>query len=123
MEQQNETTTQAPASMPAITIGRFDADPTALGVIRPADDSWQLVIDKDGYPVFYFRVNVGTDAAPDVVAATAMMCVDDLLPPEMGGLKDIMKSIFSGEPTPEEAQECFDEFQERIATANRPCPR
>jgi hypothetical protein len=116
MEQQNETPTEAPKSLPAITIARYDADPTALGVIRPADDSWQLVIDKDGYPVFYFRVQ-----AED--GETGLMCVDDVLPPEMDGVKGLMQGTF-GEPcTEEEAEKAHAEFMQRIEAAARPCPR
>ncbi len=103
-------------NLPAITIARYDADPTALGVIRPADDSWQLVIDKDGYPVFYFRVKVED-------GVTGMMCVDDMLHPDMEGVRGLMQGTF-GEPCEgAEADKCFEEFQQRIGTANRPCPR
>jgi len=105
--------------MPAITIGRLADDPTALGVIRPADDSWQLVIDKDGFPCLYIRCRL---EAGDV-AESGMLCVDDLLPPGMGSLADVMRSTFGGECTPEEAEQAHAEHIERITAANRPCPR
>lgn len=116
MEQQTDTT---PKAMPAITIGRLADDPTALGVIRPADDSWQLVIDKDGFPVFYIRCKLEEGD----VAATGMLCVDDLLPPEMGSLADVMRSTFGRDCTREESDAEFAKFQERIAATGRPCPR
>jgi hypothetical protein len=114
--EQNETATTAPAAMPAITIGRYDNDPTALGVIRPADDSWQLVIDKDGFPVFYFRVKTEE-------GETGLMCVDDVLPPEMDGVKGLMLGAFGDECTEEEAEKAHAEFQARIEASARPCPR
>jgi hypothetical protein len=115
--------TATPKKMPAITVGRYDEDPTALGVVRADDGSWQVVIDKDGFPVFYFRVQAEplTEGGPPTAG---WMCVDDMLPPEMEGVKGLMQGVF-GQPCPEgpEADAAFEEFQQRIEAAGRPCPR
>ena len=72
--------------MQNITIGRFDADPTAQGVIKPADGRWQLVLDKDGYPHLYVEVKV-EDGAGSIIPG--MLCLDDVLPAKMT-VRDLM---------------------------------
>ena len=114
MTEANET---KPAKMPAVTVGRYDDDPTALGVVRSEDGRWQVVIDKDGYPVFYFQVQAEG-------GVTGWMCVDDMLHPDHEGVKGLMQGVF-GEPCEDgpEAAAFHAEHQARIEAAARPCPR
>lgn len=107
----------ATKKMPAVTVGRYEDDPTALGVVRAEDGSWQVVIDKDGFPVFYFRVQAEGEV-------TGMMCVDDMLHPDFEGVKGLMQGIF-GEPCSDgpETDAFHEEHQARIVAAGRPCPR
>jgi len=107
--------------MQDITVGRFDADPTAQGVIRPKDDSWQLVIDAEGYPRLYIRCNLEQESPDD--PTSGFLCIEDLLPPEFGGIPDIMKSSFGGKLTVEEQDDAHSEYMQRVEETKRPCPR
>lgn len=100
-----------------IKIGRYDQDPTAQGVIRPEDDSWQLVIDKDGYPHLYVRVK-------DEEGVTGMLCIEDMLIGEGDvTIPDIMKGSFGGKLPPEEEEAAHREYMARKERTGIPCPR
>jgi hypothetical protein len=100
-----------------ISIGRLTEDPTAQGVIRPEDGSWQLVIDKEGYPHLYVRVKCDE-------GHTGMLCIEDMMIGEGEvTIPDLMQSTFGGDLTGEEEAEAFKEHMERIARTKRPCPR
>lgn len=100
-----------------IKVTRFKDDPTAQGVIRPADDSWQLVIDKDGYPHLYVRVK-------DETGHTGMLCIEDMMIGEGEvTIPELMQSVFGEPVTGEEEASAYREHMERIARTNRPCPR
>jgi hypothetical protein len=73
-----------------ITIGRLADDPEAQGVIRPADDSWQLVIDKEGIPHLWVRTK---SAEGDGMIAVDLFLVEDVT------VKALMLSEFGGELT------------------------
>lgn len=102
--------------MQSITIGRFDQDPQAQGVIRPEDGSWQLVIDKEGYPHLYLRIKL------DEKGGTGMLCLEDMLD-EQTTIPDIMKSTFGGQLSGEEEAEAMKEYEERKIRTGIPCPR
>lgn len=105
-----------------IKIGRYDADPQAQGVVRPEDDSWQLVIDKDGFPHLYVRCQFDeADLGPDD-EKTGLMCIEDLLPDDIT-IPDLMKSKFGGKLSPEETQKAFDDYMARKDRTGIPCPR
>lgn len=100
--------------MQNITIGRYEADPEAQGVIKPEDGRWQLVIDKDGYPHLYVQVKA-TDKD------TGMLAIEDMLIEKLT-IRDLMDGgEFGGELSPEEEAEYLasDEWK----TRNIPCPR
>lgn len=100
-----------------IKVGRFDQDPSAQGVIRPQDDSWQLVIDKDGYPHLYIRVK-------DEEGVTGLLCLEDMLVGEGEvTIPDLMKSTFGGKLPPEEEEAAHREYLERKERTGIPCPR
>jgi hypothetical protein len=102
-----------------ITIGRFHEDPEAQGVVRPADDSWQLVIDKDGFPHLYLRVKLDPKPGePD----TGLLCVEDLLPAG-GKIRDLMQGSYGGEISPEEEEAARAEFLAERETSGIPCPK
>lgn len=108
--------------MQEITIGRFDDDPKAQGVIRPKDDSWQLVIDAEGYPHLYIRCPLEQEHPDD--PASGFLCVEDMFHPEMGiDIPTLMKSSFGGKPTPEEEDAAHAEYLEMMEKTKRPCPR
>ena len=65
-----------------VTVGRFAEDPDAQGVVRADDGSWQVVIDRDGYPHLYVRVKAEGEDVPDG-KAEGLMCIEDLLPDDM----------------------------------------
>jgi len=102
--------------MQNITIGRCESDPTAQGVIRPADDSWQLVLDKDGYPVLYVRVKLGGEEG------TGMLCIDDMLPPDVS-TRDLMQGEFCEPVSAEDEAAAHAEHVARVERDGRPCPR
>lgn len=102
-----------------VTVGRFADDPSAQGVIKPADDSWQLVVDRDGYPHLYLRVNLeGGEGDPK----TGMLCLDDLLP-EGTTVRDLMTGAFGGQLTPEQEEAARAEYLASRARHPVPCPR
>jgi len=70
-----------PITMQSITIGRFDKDPEAQGVIKPEDGRWQLVLDKDGYPHLYLQVKIAGGGGEE--QTTGMLCLDDMLIEQM----------------------------------------
>lgn len=106
--------------MQDITVGRYDKDPQAQGVIRPKDDSWQLVIDRDGYPHLYVRIKLA-DMAPGE-PQTGWFCVEDMLIDKMT-IPDIMKGEFGGKLTPEEEAAAHAEFLADKERTGIPCPR
>lgn len=109
--------------MQSITIGRFDDDPQAQGVIRPADNRWQLVIDKDGYPHLYVQVQIENDDGEGT--HPGMFAVEDMLPKELGGMKDLMDGgVFGGKLTGEEEAKAHAEYTKDCEDGRRPpCPR
>lgn len=106
--------------MQNITIGRFDADPEAQGVIKPGDGSWQLVLDKEGIPHLYVRCKLEVEAEGD--PSEGLLCIDDMLIDKLT-IKDLMLSKFGGKPSPEEEEKAAAEWAERKATHGIPCPR
>ena len=101
-----------------ITIGRFDADPQAQGVVRPEDGSWQVVIDKDGFPHFYIKVKC------EDTGHTGMLCLEDMLDGEGDvTIRDLMTSTFGGHLSGEEEAEALREYMERKERTGVPCPR
>lgn len=104
--------------MQNIIIGRYDADPMAQGVIKPADGRWQLVIDKDGYPHLYVQVNVqmGEDTAK------AMYLVEEMLPTPIRELMDGGEFLEEPNLTDEEAQTAMDQYNKFREENSIPCP-
>ena len=105
-----------------ITVGRFREDPSAQGVIRPEDDSWQLVIDKDGYPHLHLRVNFEPEIIEGSEHSTGFLCIEDLLPHDCT-IADLMKGHFGGKLSPEEEAEAIREYTESRERTGIPCPR
>lgn len=106
--------------MQNITIGRFEQDPQAQGVIRPQDGRWQLVLDKDGYPHLYLQVNVKDDEGN---STKGMLALDDLIPKPMT-IRDIMDGgEFGGKLAPEEEEAAYQEFLADREKNPVPCPR
>lgn len=102
-----------------IKIGRFDEDPSCQGVIRPADDSWQLVIDGEGFPRLYVRAKL-EDPEPGE-PKTGFIPVEVFM---TDSIPDIMRSAFGGKLTPEEEAEAHAQIEaEREAGRLPPCPR
>jgi hypothetical protein len=101
-----------------ITVGRFEEDPSAQGVIRPSDESWQLVIDKDGYPHLYISVKCEEDGH------TGLLCIEDML---IGNgeltIPDLMKGTFGGHLSGEEESKAMQEYLARKEKTGIPCPR
>lgn len=105
--------------MQNITIGRYDKDPQAQGVIKPEDGRWQLVIDKDGYPHLYIQVNVEEDGKQ----LKGMFLLEDMLPEKMT-VRDLMDAgVFGGKLSPEEEEEAYQEYLKDKETRQIPCPR
>jgi len=105
--------------MQNITIGRYDKDPQAQGVIKPEDGRWQLVIDKDGYPHLYIQVNVEEEGQK----IKGMFLLEDLLPEKMT-VRDLMdEGCFGGKLSPEEEEEAYQEYLKDKETRQIPCPR
>ncbi len=103
--------------MYSIKVGRFEQDPTAQGVVRPEDDSWQLVVDKDGYPHLYIRVK-------SEEGETGLLCIEDMLIGD-GNLTipDLMKGTFGGQLPPAEEEAAHQDFLARKERTGIPCPR
>lgn len=98
--------------MQDIHIKRYsEHDPECQGCIEPEDRSWQLLIDKEGFPHLIVRTNVEDDEGKVVHGYVSL---DELLPPEMGGVKDVMLSTFGGDADPSDVED----FEFR-----GPCPR
>lgn len=104
--------------MQNITIGRFEADDTAQGAITPGDKSWQLVIDKDGFPHLYVAVPVRVDGE----MTTGMACVEDYLVDKLT-IRDLMTSEAGDELSPEEEEAAFAEYLASREETGIPCPR
>lgn len=101
--------------MQNLMIGRYDADPEAQGVVKPEDGSWQLVLDKDGYPHLYLRVNIGK-------GETGMLCLEDMLDSKLS-VRELMEGEFSEEPPEDQQEEAHAEYMARKAEHGIPCPR
>lgn len=104
-----------------IAVQRLPEDPECQGVVRAQDGSWQVVIDKDGFPHLWIRVKgePGKDGKP----------VSGLIPLDMFfadgvSVKDLMLSEFGGEITDEselaQANAEWLEIKERLGI---PCPK
>lgn len=106
--------------MQNITIGRYDKDPEAQGVIEPADKSWQLVLDKDGFPHLYIRCQI--EDIGDGKPGCGMICVEHFMQPETS-IRDLMQSVFSGKLTPDEEKAAAVEFVDYNERHGIPCPR
>jgi hypothetical protein len=104
--------------MYSIKVGRFDEDPQAQGVIRPEDESWQLVIDKDGYPHLYVKVQFEEGDEHE----EGLFCVEDIFPDELT-IPDLMKSKFGGKLSPDEEKKAFEAYTARKERTGIPCPR
>ena len=105
--------------MENITIGRYDRDPEAQGLIKPESGRWQLVIDKEGYPHLFVESNIENK---DGTTIKGMFCIEDMLPEGMS-VKDIMNSTFGGELTEEAELEAQKEYEENRLVSGIPCPR
>ena len=103
-----------------IIIGRLENDDQAQGVVRPQDGSWQLVIDKEGYPHLYVRVK-------DEDGLVGMFCVEDMFIGKDGDdtitIKDLMTSTFGGKLSPEEEAKAIEEYNTSREKTGIPCPR
>jgi hypothetical protein len=108
--------------MYSIKVGRYEADPQAQGVIAPEDGSWQLVIDKEGYPHLYVRCQLEPELVDGEEKTEGLLCIEDILPDDIT-IPDLMKSKFGGKLTPEESQKAFEEYMARKDRTGIPCPR
>ncbi len=103
-----------------ISIGRYEDDPQAQGIVKPADGRWQLIIDKDGYPHLYVQVNVELD---DGTMSKNMLALDYMLIDKMS-IKDLMDGgNFFGKLSPEEEAEAYAEHVADCEARSIPCPR
>lgn len=106
--------------MQNITIGRFEKDDTAQGAITPGDKSWQLVIDKDGFPHLYVAVNIRSDAGE---LTKGMVCVEDFLIEKLT-IRDLMSGgEFGGELVEDEEEAAHAEYLASREATGIPCPR
>lgn len=105
--------------MENITIGRYDRDPEAQGLIKPESGRWQLVIDKDGYPHLFVESNIENK---DGTTSKGLFCLEDMLPEGMS-VKDIMNSTFGGELTDDEELKAQKEYEASREATGIPCPR
>lgn len=111
-----------------IKIGRLPADSDAQGVVEPADGSWQLIVDKDGYPHLYVRavIEPGPDMPEEMAKGEGpvegMICIEDLLPQDMK-IRDLMQASFGGVLSPEEHEAAIAEYEQSRADYPIPCPR
>lgn len=106
--------------MQNITIGRFESDPEAQGVIRPGDDSWQLVIDKEGYPHLFVRVKIEQEGEEPT---TGMFLLEHLLPDKLTVKSIMSEGSFGGALAPEEEEEAWQEYLQDKEERGLPCPR
>ena len=105
--------------MQSISVGRYNADPEAQGLIKPEDGSWQLVIDRDGYPHLYVQVNVTHEGT----LKRGLLCIDDMLPEGLSIRGLMSEGEFGGELTPEEEARAVEEYNRTRAESGIPCPR
>jgi hypothetical protein len=108
--------------MYSIKVGRFEEDPEAQGVIRPEDESWQLVIDKEGYPHLYIKVQFEPELIEGEEKGEGLFCIEDMLP-EGVTIPDLMKSKFGGKLSPDEEKKAFEAHMARKESTGIPCPR
>jgi hypothetical protein len=106
--------------MQSISIGRFEGDPQAQGVIRPEDNSWQLVLDKDGFPHLYIRCKLEDDGTGK--PGVGMLCLEDMLH-DNTTIPDLMKSTFGGKLSEAEEAKAHEEYLVRKEATGIPCPR
>lgn len=103
-----------------ITIGRYDKDPEAQGIIKPEDGRWQLVLDKDGYPHLYVQVKIEGDNGETF---PGMFAIEDMLPEKLT-VRDLMDGgAFGGKLSPEEEEEAYQEYLKDREARKIPCPR
>lgn len=98
-----------------ISVQRLPEDPEAQGVISAQDGSWQLVVDKDGFPHLWVRAKLEGGGAGMIAIETFM-----------GGasIRDIMLSEFGGELTdPEEIEAAQAEWDATRKEHGTPAPR
>lgn len=106
--------------MQNIIIGRYDADAEAQGAVKASDGTWQVVIDKDGFPHFYVQVNIREGGA----LVKGLCNLDDLLMPGIETVRALMEEgEFGGDLTPEEVDGAVEEAAARKARLGIPCPR
>lgn len=101
--------------MQNIVIGRYAADPQAQGSVQDEEGRWQVVIDKDGFPHFYVRIQIEG-------GKTGMLCLDDVLPEGMD-TRALMCSEFGGELDGDELAAAEREYEARREAVPVPCPR
>lgn len=106
--------------MQNITVGRYDVDPEAQGVVKSEDGRWQVVIDKEGFPHLYVQVNVEDD---DGKLVKGLFNVDDALPEGLTIRELMTEGSFGGKLPPEEEEEAMAEWLERKAKLGIPCPK
>lgn len=100
-----------------IAVQRLPEDPEAQGVIRAQDGSWQLIVDKEGFPHLWVRVKSEGGTETGLIPIEMFM-------QEGVGIKDIMLSEFGGEITdPEEIAAAEQEWLEDKARLGIPCPK
>jgi hypothetical protein len=109
-----------PPTMYNICVQRLPEDPECQGVIRAQDDSWQLVIDKNGYPRLYVRAAI--EATSTTESTTGLIAIETFFQDGLS-VPDIMKSTFGGELPAEEMPEALRECDEWKAQTNLPDPR
>ena len=100
-----------------IAVQRLAEDPEAQGVIRAQDDSWQLVIDKEGFPHLWVRARL-VDSTE-----TGMVAIETFLHPDFGGIKDIMLSEFGGEVAEEDMPAAEAEWEADRKRLSLPNPK
>ena len=101
--------------MDNIHIKRYENDDEISGCIEPEDRSWQLLIDKEGFPRLIVRVKSEEE---DGRLVHGYMAVDDILPPGMS-IPEVMQGTFGGQLPPEEEQRLLEEG----FGSKAPCPR
>lgn len=100
-----------------ISVQRLPEDPQAQGVIRAQDESWQLVIDKEGFPHLWVRAKL------EGTTNTGLVAIETFLHPDFGGIKDIMLSEFGGEVAPEDIPQAEADWEEERKRLGLPDPK
>lgn len=100
--------------MENIQIKRFGSEEDVQACIEPENGSWQLLIDKDGFPRLYVRTRIEED---DGSILHGLLAIDDVLPEGMT-VPEIMQSSFGGSLSPEDEERLLAEGFESRA----PCP-